>query len=113
MVAKSSGVPEPHRADKIGFLYPGQEIVIEGEDPPRIVEQHLAGRRQPHQPRIAFEQRPPHRLLPQPLHLQRDCRLGPQQPLGRPGEASRIGDDHECAQQVRVETLHSRVIGKR
>jgi hypothetical protein len=75
-----------------GFGFPEHR-----EDPPRVDQQVFAGRREPHAPARALEERQLHRGF-QLLDLHRDRRLREMQLLGRAREARVPGHRREYAQ---------------
>ncbi|MCY1431689.1 hypothetical protein D9M71_476630 [compost metagenome] len=94
---------DTHRADHVRLAQGVEHLPMQLEDAPRIAEQHLSLRRQPHLAAVALEQRALQHVVLQTLHLHAHCRLGAVHHFRCAGEAAVIGDRHEGAQQFGVD----------
>jgi ribosomal protection tetracycline resistance protein len=98
-VRADRGEAEPDRADLTGRDPPGRlgRGVDHGQDAPRVGQERLAGRGEPHLPAAAFQQSERQRPF-QALDLPGERRLGEPEPLGGPAEVQFLGDRDEPAQ---------------
>src|SRR5690606_36090582 len=83
---------------------PGDGLPLEGQQLAGIRQQRLPVARQPHRMRVAVDE-PPAEAALQPLEMLADGRLAEPQPLGREGEAPRLGHHDEAAELGEVEYI--------
>ena len=76
-----------------------ENLVVDREQPPRVIDDELARRRQAHARRALVEQVGAEQAL-QPLDLGADRRLRDAERLRRLGETAQIDDGDQCPQQL-------------
>ena len=76
-----------------------ENLIVDREQPPRVIDDELARRRQAHARRALVEQVGAEQAL-QPLDLGADRRLRDAERLRRLGETAQIDDGDQCPQQL-------------
>ena len=101
-----AGRADPHRSCRRPRPGDVENLIVDRQEPPRIIDDKLARRRQAHARRALVEQIGREQAL-QPLDLGADRRLRHAQRLSRLGETAQIDDRNQCPQQFGRDIGHA------